>query len=165
LPHKCNNSWHQDDFLWLNRHIAPMTLYFPKLTHHYFPFVTIVGNWYTKFETLLLASYPTTLKTCKELGWNPNTTHKHYLETIIILNSSTKIVDSSHPLTCKVAIISSFLLEFKWVTGKIYEIYTSWRHKTSWNRMQVIMKLKVGKHWIWGKQWVGKSKLKLNVQL
>ncbi len=146
---KCNSSWCQDGFLWMSRHITPMMLYFPKLTHHYFPCVTIVGIWYMKFETLLLASYATSLETCKEFGWNPNTTHKHYIETTIVLNSSTKIVISSHPLARKMAILSAFLLEFKWVMGKFYEIYTCWRCKTSEYKMQVIMKLKVGKQWIW----------------
>jgi hypothetical protein len=117
------------------------------------------------FETLLFALCAIYLETCRELGWNPNTTHKHYLETTIILNSSTKMISSIHPLAHKVAILLAFLLKFKWVMGKILEIYTSWRCKISQNRMQVIMKLKVGKHWIWKKQWVGKSKLKLNVQL
>jgi hypothetical protein len=34
--------------------------------------------------------------------------------------------------------------------GKTYESYTSWICKTLQNKMQVIMKTEVNKHWIWG---------------
>lgn len=97
---------------------SPMTLYRLELTTHCFPYVVIIGIKYNEFETLLLASYVTSLEICRKLGWNPNIAHKHCSKLIVVPNSSTKIINSSHFSTQKMAIFSTFLLEFKQVIGK-----------------------------------------------
>jgi hypothetical protein len=97
---------------------SPMTLYHLELTTHCFPYAIVVGIQYTKFETLLLTSYVTSLEICRKLGWNPKITHKHCSKLIVVPNSSTKIVNSSHFSTQKMTIFSTFLLEFKRVIGK-----------------------------------------------
>jgi hypothetical protein len=67
--------------------------------------------------------------------------HKRCLKTTIVSNSYIKIISLSHPLAQKIAIMSMFLLEFTQIKGKTYEIYTSWRCKTSQCKMQALMKL------------------------
>jgi len=55
--------------------------------------------------------------------WNPNIAHKHCLKMVIISYSYTKMVSLGCLLAQKVAILSTFLLEFKQVMGKTYELH------------------------------------------
>jgi hypothetical protein len=62
-------------------------------------------------ETLLFASYASSLDICNDPSYKPNITHKHFSNTIIILVPSTKMMSSNRPSTRKVAILQTDLVQ------------------------------------------------------